>query len=84
MTHGPPFGILDRGQRDVQHQGCKPLLEAVRRIRPRIHAFGHIHECYGTAEVGETLFVNAALLGPNSSMERKPHVIRIPFPRAMR
>lgn len=61
ITHGPPFGILDlcaHGER----VGCNDLLDAVIKIGPRIHAFGHIHEGYGTLRVDKTLFVNACNL----------------------
>ncbi len=47
VTHGPPLGILDGGA------GCASLLDAVRRVKPRIHAFGHVH-----AEGGRKAFVN--------------------------
>ena len=51
LTHGPPFGILDRvlgasGRMDSS-VGCEHLLRAVKRAAPRLHAFGHIHEGYG-------------------------------------
>jgi predicted phosphodiesterase len=58
ITHGPPHGILDRN-RNGEPVGCADLREAVARVRPRIHAFGHIHESYGTELVDGTLFVNA-------------------------
>jgi Icc-related predicted phosphoesterase len=60
ITHGPPFGILDwtaRGER----VGCEDLLEAVRRVKPRLHVFGHIHEGYGEHEQDGTRFVNASI-----------------------
>lgn len=45
MTHGPPKGLLDRcSQGNV---GCPNLLQAVRRSRPRMHCFEHIHEGNG-------------------------------------
>lgn len=45
MTHGPPKGILDAcAQGNV---GCENLLQAVRRVRPRMHCFGHVHEGNG-------------------------------------
>ncbi|KAH8908093.1 Metallo-dependent phosphatase [Coniochaeta sp. PMI_546] len=46
VTHGPPKGVLDKtlfGER----AGCRYLLEAVARARPRVHCFGHIHEGWG-------------------------------------
>lgn len=45
MTHGPPKDIMDKCAQG--HQGCENLLRAVRRARPRLHCFGHIHEGYG-------------------------------------
>ncbi|KAL8917095.1 MAG: hypothetical protein Q9172_005980 [Xanthocarpia lactea] len=46
LTHGPPAGILDR-TRHGENVGCEHLLRAVRRCRPRLHCFGHIHEGWG-------------------------------------
>ena len=58
VTHGPPAAILDRsvGGEDV---GCRDLTEALRRVRPRLHLFGHIHEAYGTLRANGTLAINA-------------------------
>lgn len=50
MTHGPPFGILDETRRDVM-VGCENLYSAVPRCRPRLHAFGHIHEAWGAVRM---------------------------------
>ena len=61
ITHGPPFGILDMCA-NGERVGCKDLLETIAKIRPRIHAFGHIHEKFGTARVDKTIFVNACCL----------------------
>ena len=46
MTHGPPYGVLDRvvsGHR----VGSTALAAAVARVGPRLHVFGHIHEARG-------------------------------------
>lgn len=59
LTHGPPAGILDRCA-DGREVGCADLLDAVQRVKPRLHVFGHIHEAYGRHERGGTLFVNAS------------------------
>ncbi|KAL8992853.1 MAG: hypothetical protein Q9169_006786 [Polycauliona sp. 2 TL-2023] len=45
MSHGPPKGILDRCPDGSV--GCPNLLTAVRRVKPMLHCFGHIHEGYG-------------------------------------
>ena len=65
ITHGPPIFILDKANRswgdDGGHCGLTPLSDAVRRIRPQIHVFGHVHEAYGQEESGGTKFGNAAI-----------------------
>jgi len=50
MTHGPPMGIRDETRRG-EHVGCEHLLRALRRCRPRLHCFGHIHEGWGAERV---------------------------------
>jgi Icc-related predicted phosphoesterase len=59
VTHGPPYG---HGDRTVSGEcvGCPDLLSAIRRLRPRLHVFGHIHEGYGTTREGPTTCVNAS------------------------
>lgn len=42
VTHGPPFGILDKTINKV-NAGCKGLLKFVEKINPQVHIFGHIH-----------------------------------------
>ncbi|CAH0058890.1 unnamed protein product [Clonostachys solani] len=46
MTHCPPKGILDANYQGDE-VGCRHLFEAVARIRPRLHCFGHSHEGWG-------------------------------------
>lgn len=43
VTHGPPHGIGDRGP-VAGRLGCADLLARVRRVRPKLHVFGHIHQ----------------------------------------
>lgn len=61
ITHGPPYGILDKTLFSGEHAGSKAFLEHSLRIKPKIHAFGHIHECYGTEQVDDILYVNASM-----------------------
>lgn len=50
MTHGPPMGVLDAVQ-SGDHVGCEHLLRAMRRCKPKLHCFGHIHEGWGAKKV---------------------------------
>lgn len=57
ITHGPPAGIgdwLGEGGRS----GCADLLAAVRRGRPLLHLFGHIHQDGGFWQVDGVSFTN--------------------------
>ena len=45
MTHGPPRGILDWCPQG--NVGCPNLFHALRRVKPLMHCFGHIHEGNG-------------------------------------
>lgn len=60
MTHGPPVGHgdLTGGNNNV---GCVELLNTVqKRVKPKFHVFGHIHEGYGVNSDGYTTFINAS------------------------
>jgi len=61
ITHGPPRDVRDRIAHSGEPVGCPELLARVRTVRPAVHAFGHIHEGYGTESSDGTLFVNAAI-----------------------
>ncbi|KAL4806844.1 Metallo-dependent phosphatase-like protein [Aspergillus unguis] len=51
LTHGPPFGVLDQVVGSGASVGCEHLYRAVKRARPALHVFGHIHEGYGARRV---------------------------------
>ncbi|MFY7994385.1 MAG: metallophosphatase domain-containing protein [Bacteriovoracaceae bacterium] len=76
LTHGPPFGILDSVQTG-ESVGCEELLKKVEKLRPKIHAFGHIHESYGLKTVGDTIFVNASVLDINYRIKNIPLSLQI-------
>lgn len=59
ITHGPPYGILDKTPQG-EKVGCQDLLDAVLRIKPQYHIFGHIHHSYGEANFNGTMFINAS------------------------
>jgi Icc-related predicted phosphoesterase len=76
VTHGPPYGILDRTARG-QRVGCEELLSVVERLRPRLHLFGHIHEAYGQVEMDGTRFVNASVLDLHYRRVNAPVVVEL-------
>lgn len=59
ITHGPPLGIMDLTT-GYEPAGSRSLRNRVETIKPKIHAFGHIHESYGVKEIEGTTFINAA------------------------
>jgi Icc-related predicted phosphoesterase len=78
VTHGPPYGILDKAPGSDRHEGCHQLFAAVQTLKPMLHVFGHVHGAYGTYRTDDTLFVNAALPGRGFGMSNRPHVFRLP------
>jgi Icc-related predicted phosphoesterase len=77
VTHGPPYGILDSSPSSGMHSGCRELFDAVMRVRPRLHVFGHVHDAYGIFVTNHTTFVNACLHGVDFGLDRSPHVFRL-------
>jgi predicted phosphodiesterase len=79
LTHGPPRDIRDAVARSGEHVGCPQLLARVRAIRPAIHAFGHIHEGYGTETSDGTQFVNASICDERYRVVNAPIVVDFPL-----
>jgi Icc-related predicted phosphoesterase len=85
ISHGPPFGILDVETGKHEHAGDPELLEAVNRVKPRLHVFGHVHGAYGTMASKHTKFINAALYGEFGELDKPPVVLELnPSPRERR
>jgi Icc-related predicted phosphoesterase len=77
ITHGPPFGILDTAPVSGLHEGCRELLDAVTRVQPKLHVFGHIHTAYGIFRTEHTTFVNASRLGLHNDPDKAPFVFEM-------
>lgn len=89
MTHGPPYGIQDKAPRgynidnygeadfafSYEMVGCKDLLDAINRIKPGLHVFGHIHRDKGWKKWEQTLCVNAAICSEEYKDEHGPIVV---------
>lgn len=86
ITHGPMYGIGDKairisqdansGDRHIhyEHTGCKTLLNVLtKKIGPRLHVCGHIHESRGLYKVeGGVTSINASVLDERYKMASKP------------
>ncbi|CAP23461.2 Protein CBG03200 [Caenorhabditis briggsae] len=78
LTHTPPLGhgdMMNNGQR----MGCVELLNTVfKRVRPKYHVFGHIHEGYGCTTDGYTKFINCCQCNENLDVKNEPVIFDIP------
>lgn len=77
ITHGPPFGVQDFVNKRTGCQGCEMLRDAILRIMPRLHVFGHIHESPGVCAFNGILCVNASIMDEHYRPKNKP--IRIEY-----
>lgn len=75
LTHGGPFGILDQIKPASEHLGCEDLAEAVYKICPKIHAFGHIHSGFGSQKFGNVQFINASQVNEDYKVVNHPIVV---------
>lgn len=79
ITHTPPRGILDLPYGSDTHVGCPHLRAELTRIRPRIHAFGHIHHSHGRHEEDGTLYLNTAVVtGRDLEVTNPPVIVYLP------
>ena len=79
ITHMPPYGILDNiiEGRKRKSIGCPALRkEILERVKPKLHVFGHLHLDGGKSKkIGDTTFVNAAMMDEDYRIARRPVVI---------
>ena len=81
ITHGPPYGILDKVRRGSENVGCKDLLAKIKSMQNNLllHVFGHIHETHGIYENKDfvTKFVNASICTDDYRPINKPIVVDV-------
>ncbi len=89
VTHGPPFGFLDKsnnwnsatGEKFKDCLGSRDLRDAMYRVRPLLHVYGHIHGSGGRQTTyidndgHKTILVNASLMDEAYIPNHKPVVI---------
>lgn len=82
ITHCPPYGILDELQNPKppeynSHVGCLILKKELKRIKPKVHLFGHIHEAYGMKKIKGITYSNGSIMNLYYSPRNKPRIINI-------
>jgi len=73
ITHGPPLGLRATGNSGVD-VGDPALRDAVRRVKPVVHVFGHVHAGYGKQQDNATMFINAASVNRKCIASNSPIV----------
>jgi len=76
ITHSPPFGVLDVAPGSQEHAGDPELLEAVSRVKPRLHVFGHTHGGYGPTTRGYKVR-QRRLYGELGDLEKPPVLLEL-------
>ena len=95
ISHSPPKGVMDRNfhlgtevdldtgkkkrERILIESGCFILKERVDTVGPKLHIFGHLHECSGWHEDRNILYVNTAIEGDKDPLRTKPKLIELLF-----
>ncbi len=79
VTHGPPAGTLDVGSAKFGKisDGCEELALAMKRVKPKLHVFGHFHSSYGTVKKGVTTYVNASVVNEQYELANKAVVVEL-------
>jgi len=75
ITHGPPFTILDKTNRGEQVGSINLMAHHLKRLRPRLFVFGHIHEAYGQEgphQWNNTKYVNCSHVNEHYEPVNKP------------
>lgn len=74
LIHGPPLGYGDRTA-SGKDAGSGAQLELIDRVRPKLCAFGHIHEARGVWQRGDTTLVNASAVDLQYELRPEPFVL---------
>ncbi len=78
VTHGGPFGTLDRTGNYYGSKSCgsESLAERLKKLKLKLHVFGHIHESFGQQGTS----VNAAQCDEMNDLVNQPIVVDIENP----
>lgn len=77
ILHGPPHGFGDFSPHGNVHTGSPSLLRKIQEIKPKLVLAGHIHSGYGLYMIGESVFLNCALVNEAYHAVNKPWIVTI-------
>jgi Icc-related predicted phosphoesterase len=83
VSHGPPRDVLDTSGYHGRPLGCKYHFEYLKRTKPKINVFGHIHGSGGLEEKlqwdngSTTLCANVSVLNEKYKFENEPTVLDV-------
>ena len=78
VTHGPPYFILDEaspGTLRAHRVGCDDLATVIRKVKPKLHVFGHIHDGHGEMRIDGTTYVNASVVDDRYIVVHEPTLL---------
>lgn len=74
ITHCPPYDCLDKTYLG-EYVGCVDLAKRINEIKPKVSAFGHIHQSYGIKIKDGITYINASVLDEQYKPVNKPIII---------
>lgn len=79
VTHMPPKGICDIADygKGPEHRGNAALAEHLKALHPTCHLFGHEHDAYGTATIGNVIYSNACVVDSRYNLINNPTIINL-------
>lgn len=79
VTHMPPKGICDIADygKGPEHRGNAALAELLKVLHPTCHLFGHEHDAYGTATIGNVIYSNACVVDSKYNLINNPTIIKL-------
>ena len=78
VTHTPRYGRFDVSVRGNYNVGCEMLANRINDIHPKVHVFGHIHECGGMIKE-ETEVPIKGMVSLNASLLNIRYVLANPI-----
>jgi Icc-related predicted phosphoesterase len=78
VTHSPRYGRFDVSVRGNYNVGCEMLANRINDIHPKVHVFGHIHECGGMIKE-ETEVPLEGMISLNASLLNIRYVLANPI-----